>query len=389
MSGSDSDDTAKLSSTNVQSSSRRRMLALLGGIGGLGMASSQPVVAHRNSKNTNSNNTGRGKPNVDPDTEFSIAIFPDTQYYAEQDNGIFEQMAQWVADNKEKYNIQTFLHEGDIVQNNGSNNKKEWNIAQNAIGEIEDADIPAIVSLGNHDADNIRNPQTFRSRFPKSRYAKMKQSNETILDWGTFEGEPENAYLLQEIQGQRFLFMTLEFGARSAALEWGRQVDSDHPEAMTILTTHVYLDVPEGKSSPQWAGDGAVSGYVQLPENAGPGFIPTGAEFNNGHQMWQGSLRYWENLVNVHSGHFAGGEVTGNFVGRRTDFTNTGNRVTQMRMDYQTIDNGGDGWFRLFTINTDTYDAEISTYSPYLDEWSEYDGESFEFNLQDGVERLA
>lgn len=387
MSDSHSDGKGELNLTNAQSSTRRQTLALLGSLGGLGLASSQTAAAHdENTDESNSgdedrddtNNDGSG-PNVDPDTEFSIAIFPDTQYYTEQDNGIFEQMAQWVADHKEEYNIEMFLHEGDIVQNYGSDNDNEWDIAQDAIRRIDDENIPTVLSLGNHDADEIRDPQTFRSRFPESRYKEIAQSNETIIGWGTFEGGSENAYLLQELHGRKFLFMTLEFGPRSAALEWGREVTLDHPEATTFLVTHLYLD-----NDGQWAGDGAVSSYIDMPEFAEENYMIAGSEYNNGRQMWEGELRFWENLANVHSGHFVG-EVTGDFVDRRTDFPDPGNRVSQMYMNYQTIDNGGDGWFRLLTLNTETNETRVNTYSPYLENWSEFDGESFEFNLMEGT----
>lgn len=359
---SDSDGKAELNPTNTLSSTRRQTLTFLGGLGGLGLISSQRAAARSNS--------GSSGPNVDPTTEFSIVTFPDTQYYAEQDNGIFEQMGQWVADNKDEYNIKMFLHEGDLVQNYGTDNEDEWNIAQDAISRMDDENIPAVLTLGNHDADNIRDPETFRSRFPTSRYQEIERTNETILDWGTFEGSPENAYLLQEIHGERFLFITLEFGPRDAVLEWSGQVMHDKSEATAILVTHTYLYHDGTRTDSN--DDHAPSNY----EGRG-----LGSDYNNGEQMWQTELHFHANLAIVHSGHHVGGP----FVARSKAHAK-GNRTSQMFMNYQTIDNGGDGWLRLFTINTDTYDAEINTYSPYLEKWSDDGGESFEFNLRDFTE---
>lgn len=70
---------------------------------------------------------------------------------AEQDNGIIEQMGQWVTDNEAEFNIEMFLHEGDLVQNHGSDNDDEWDIALDAIGRIDDADVPTVLALGNDD----------------------------------------------------------------------------------------------------------------------------------------------------------------------------------------------------------------------------------------------
>lgn len=366
MSDHDSDGRAERNRTNKLSSTRRRTLAFLGSLGGLSLTSSQRTAARGDGDTAG--------PAVDPDTEFSVAIFPDTQYYAEQDNGIFEGMGQWVADNEAEFNIEMFLHEGDIVQNYGSDNDDEWDIAQDAIGRIDDADIPTVLSLGNHDADNIRDPQTFRSRFPASRYEETGRTNETVLDWGTFESAPENAYLLQEIEGERFLFLTLEFGPRDAVLEWSGRIMQDYSEATTILVTHTYLFHDGTRTD---------SNDAHAPSNYEGGLLPSGSDYNNGEQMWRSELHFHENLAAVHSGHHIGGP----FVARRKDRAKTGSRVHQMFMNYQTIDNGGNGWFRLLTINTETYDAEINTYSPYLDEWSDDSGESFEFNLLEQSER--
>lgn len=355
-----SDSETGVESRRAQSATRRQTLAALGSLGGLTLASSRRVAA-RSTRHTDG-------PNVDPDTEFSVAIFPDTQYYAEQDNGIFEQMGQWVADNKAEYNIEMFLHEGDIVQNYGSNNDDEWDIAQDAVGRIDEASIPSVLALGNHDADNIRNPQTYRSRFPASRYEETERSNPTVLDSGTFEGYAENAFFLQEINGERFLFLTLEFAPRDAALEWAGQIMRRNSEATAFLVTHTYTyhDGTRTDADDNFA-----------PNRYEGGGLPSGANYNNGEQMWQTELRSHENLANVHSGH----HITGPYVARKTAHAR-GNRTSQTFMDYQTIDNGGDGWFRLLTINTQTYEAKVNTYSPYLDTWSDEAGESFELDLK-------
>lgn len=349
------DGGSAASSTNGVSPTRRRTLALLGGFGGFGLVSNRPAVA-------------RDGPIVDAETEFSVAILPDTQYYAEQDNGIFEQMGGWIADNRDEFNIETVLHEGDLVQSYGSNNEDEWDVARDAIGRIDEEGVPTLLALGNHDADDVRDPRTFRSQFPASRYERLERITETVLDAGTFNGGSENAYLLQEIHGERFLFVALEFGPCDAALEWAGRLMEDHAEATAVLLTHTYLfhDGTRTDSDDDHA-PGAYEGRL----------LPEGGDYNNGEEMWRNELRFHENLAIVHSGHHIGGS----YVARRADRARTGSRVEQLFMNYQTIDNGGDGWLRLLTIDTETYGVKVNTYSPHLDEWSDDEGESFEFDL--------
>lgn len=358
----------------TNSSTRRQTLALLGGLSGLSVISSHPGEANTNTHSTDDS------PNVDPDTEFSIAVFPDTQYYAEQGNQIFEQMSQWVADNRNEYNIEMFLHEGDIVQNYGSDNEDEWDIAEDAISRIDEADIPALLALGNHDADDLREPRVFRDRFPKSRYEDVYQNNETILDWGTFEECAENAYLLQEIHGEQFLYIALEFGPRNAAVTWAGEILQKYSEATGILLTHTYMYNDGTRTNA--TDEHAPSRYVDGSDSAEVGYIPRGKEYSNGDQMWRAELQYRDNLAIVQSGH----HINGPLVARRADSSQSGKMVQQLFMDYQTIENGGDGWFRLFTIDTESDEVRVNTYSPYLDIWSGRSGEAFEFSLLDETE---
>jgi len=60
----------------------------------------------------------------------SLVILPDTQHYTECYAGILNLQAQWIVDNKEKYNIAYALTLGDITNHN---NKLQWGRANRAI----------------------------------------------------------------------------------------------------------------------------------------------------------------------------------------------------------------------------------------------------------------
>lgn len=299
---------------------------------------------------------------VDSNSEFTIAIFPDTQYYTSNENGIFEQMSQWVADNASEYNIRVLLHEGDVVQT-GDDSPAEWDIATESIETVSAAGVPSVIALGNHDANDVRNPTTFRDSFPATRYEEMVDDYETVTCAGTYDGHAENAYLVMDILGETFLFFTVEFGPRDAVVRWADDLLSTHSDATAFLTTHSFTDC-----------DGSL---VHDGSDHAPGTYGIDTTTNNGKALYHELVRRHDNLVNVHSGHHIGGAYTAT----RYTVNDSGNAVTQMYQNYQDISNGGDGWFRLLTVDTETGDARVNTFSPYLGEWSTDPGETFEFEL--------
>lgn len=299
---------------------------------------------------------------VNSNSEFTIAIFPDTQYYTSNENGIFEQMSQWVADNASEYNIQVLLHEGDVVQT-GDDSPAEWEIATESIESVSAAGVPSVIALGNHDANDVRNPTTFRDSFPATRYEEMVDDYETVTCAGTYDGHAENAYLVMDILGETFLFFTMEFGPRDAVVRWADELLSTHGDATAFLTTHSFTDC-----------DGSL---VHAGSDHAPGSYGIDTTTNNGKALYHELVRRHDNLVNVHSGHHIGGA----YAATRYTVNDSGNDVTQMYQNYQDISNGGDGWFRLLTVDTETGDARVNTFSPYLGEWSTDPGETFEFEL--------
>lgn len=299
-------------------------------------------------------------PDIDTSTEFSVAIIPDTQFYCENNNGIFEQMCQWVADNQGTYNIQTVLHEGDVVQNPGTT--AEWDIAEDAMGRIDALDIPNLISYGNHDADDLRNPVELRDSFPASRYDNVASANSTVVDYGMYNGNPENVYFRQELLGEDYLFIATELTPRDEILTWIDSVLESHSDAIGIMTTHAYL-FHDGT----W-------------HDSGDPYHPSGwsiSDYNDGENMWHNLVRDQSNLHYITGGHM----IDGPYVARRFDETDPGANAHQTFMNYQDISNGGDGWLRLLIVDTETQDARVRTYSPYLDSWSSDSGENFNINL--------
>jgi len=288
--------------------------------------------------------------------DVTVAVLPDTQHYSRLDNGIFGAMTQWIVDNADTYNIEGVIHVGDLVHNPGTT--AEWDVAEAAMDKLDTAGIPTLVGLGNHDASDIRNPTTFRNRFPASRY--------DALESNTYEEYPENAWFRTEYNGEPFLFLTLEFGPRQEVLDWADSVLSTHNDATALLTTHTYL----------WV-DGT---HVTKNDDYSPSNYSLGGDSNNGREMWRKLLTNHDNIGAVFSGHHISGPPR---VNHRISYTTNGAGVSQQYINYQDLSNGGDGWFRLLTINTETKEAEATTYSPHLGQWGSNAGQQFNVRLRD------
>ena len=63
-------------------------------------------------------------------------------------NNRYLSQTKWIRDNKDKYNIRFALHLGDITN---FNVEDEWKVASAAHEVLDKANIPYLISTGNHD----------------------------------------------------------------------------------------------------------------------------------------------------------------------------------------------------------------------------------------------
>lgn len=151
----------------------------------------------------------------------------------------YDQM-RWIKDNQARYNIQTVLHVGDVV-NDGSIDA-EWTIADAAFDMLDAANIPYIQAVGNHDYDNgqtvgaTRPVTKFNTHFGQSRYTGKSWWNGAFYE----ASHSENAYCTMTINGQDYLFLSLEFGARDAMITWANGIIAANPTKTVIIVTHSF-----------------------------------------------------------------------------------------------------------------------------------------------------
>ncbi len=284
-------------------------------------------------------------------TDFTIIALPDTQYYSESYPQTFTAQTQWIVNNASTLNVQMVLGLGDVV--NTATNVWEYQNANTSVNLLDNANIPYLLAIGNHDYSNSndvtgRTSETtnFNTYFGPSRYRNYSWYK------GQYPaGSNENFYGVTTINGKTYLFLMLEFYPRDSALAWADSVLAAYPSAEVIVVTHAYVYIDNS----------LVSRCDQINAQT----YNVGAD-NNGDSLWSKFISQHSNISVVLSGHFAWTDSTAEGVGTRTDLGVNGNIVNQMLSDYQEMTNGGNGYLRILNFSPSQNKISVKTYSPTL-----------------------
>ena len=257
-------------------------------------------------------------------TPFSIVWMSDTQNLSRHDPDIFNQMRDWILQEKETRNIVFFVHTGDVVD---GCSQFMWDAAADALMPILD-EIPAMIVSGNHDISK----NMVYSAFSKQPYAKAVQK-----DGQTFDGG-KASYVTFEAAGDTFLVFGIGYEVRGAKLrKWIEEVREQHPHTVTLYVIHFALQ-PNGTFG------GQAKDLVKTVVKDDPG----ARLMLCGH--YRGTLRREERF-----------DDDGDGVQERSFHT--------LMFNYQDDRTDGLGFMRILTFDPDTRSIEVSTYSPWLDRW--------------------
>ncbi len=243
------------------------------------------------------------------DYDFTFVAVGDTQIVARKDkeNGTqnLNRVYEWILSQKASQNIQYVMGLGDITD---GNTDAEWVIAQRAIHQLN-GKIPYSLVRGNHDGSDKIN-----ASFNDPSVSPYSNTYE-----GSFDGTLNNTWRTIKAGTNEipYLIMTLDYGPTDQVLAWAEQVVQAHPKHNVIITTHAYL-----------FRDGTTldSADVCPPSSSG-------AQHNNGDQIWEKFVKKHENIVMVLSGHDPCDNVVVN-QGAGVQ----GNVVTQLLIDPQGVD---------------------------------------------------
>ncbi len=286
---------------------------------------------------------------VQAQQDFTIAVLPDTQNYAASHNGgtpeIFKAQTQWIAENRDAFNIVYVAHLGDCV--NYADREEEWVHADEAFRKLEGRrPIPYGIAVGNHDkyiyrslpvfidGVHIETTQLYNRYFGTSRFKDKPWYGEN------YGANNDNFYHLFSVSGLDFIVVFFEYSAGSDVLGWADSILEKHRDRRAIIVSHSLLKLDE------------TFGYQG--------------------QATYDVLKDHPNFFMMLCGHVLGEAL-------RED-TYNGSRVYSLLSDYQGRERGGDGWLRIMKFSPAQNRIHVSTYSPTLAKY-ERDADS-QFTLE-------
>ena len=293
-----------------------------------------------------------------PSDVFTVVLLPDTQFYSSTYPQIFTAETQWIADNQAALNIRMVIGEGDIVDN--ADLPAQWVNADAAVKILDNAQVPYTLAIGNHDYDGKlpenRSAVSFNQSFGPARYA--------AYPWygGNLNNSNENFYTLFTANDQQYMVLALEFYPRDAVLSWASSVIDSHPDAKVFVVTHSFVFT-----------DGTRQDRCDTMDMASQ--VAAG-QANNPEGIWQKLLKSKPNVIFIASGHLIG---TG--TAHRTDIGVNGNVVNETFTNFQAQTNGGNGFFRILTFHPSENRIDVTTYSPYLNQFRTTADEQFSMPL--------
>ena len=270
--------------------------------------------------------------------DYSFAIFPDIQIMTNYNEAKLNRQQQWLADNKEKYNIQFAMFDGDL--SDFGQKPELYQRAANAMSRLDNI-VPYCFAPGNHDYDDnasTRAQETFKKYFPVSKHSQLPGFG------GLYEDDKmSNSYYTFNACGVDYLVINLEFKPRLSVLRWANVIVEAHPNHRVIMNTHSYLT-----AETLFSGDKKV-----------------GNEGNGGQVIFD---EFMVKHPNIFMG--VGGHETNDEAFSRIDYGENGNQIISILADAQTCTYKGAGTmdvFLLIFVNETNKTMNFIYYSPEHD----------------------
>lgn len=298
----------------------------------------------------------------------SIILVPDTQSYAKfgRNQGIFELMTAWIAENLETLHVLTVMHTGDLVEQNNADapdgvkvnqtSTQQWSAASRAFERL-DGKTPYILTTGNHDY-GFRSAENRQTQFPKYFAVDRNPAWKNVLleccpNRDGVKTLENAAYALATPQGRKLLIVSLEFAPSDPVLAWAKTLvaRNAYKQHLAVLLTHSYINSLAN-------GNARIEKEKYAVKDA-----------NYGQAIWDKLVYPSDNIRLVLCGHIAGTKDPRQNVGFRADKNHLGKTVSQMLFDTQTDGggwhgNGGDGWLRILEFSADGKRVSVRTFSP-------------------------
>ncbi len=338
---------------------------------------------------------------------WTMVVIPDPQAYTRygRNQGIFELMTAWIAENKEKLNIQQVICVGDLVESNNlqkgdgkfanQTSREMWTASSRAFERL-DGIYPYVNVTGNHDygpyiypdgnhygtRSSLNRETQFNDYFPPERNSALKGVLFDMFENAYGVKTLENAaYQFKGTDGQRIVVVALEFAPRAETLAWAKEVFErpENVDAFGIVVTHSYM--------------GPYTEDCRLIKSEGYGLSKEGGR--PGQAIWDELVNTTANIRMVICGHESTADNMDGCTGFRVDKNEAGRNVVQVICDMQAMGggwegNGGDGWLQLFEFSRDMKTVKVRTFSPLFaispttreHAWYHNDKQEFEFSIE-------
>jgi len=173
---------------------------------------------------------------------FSIIWITDTQYLSEQYPEYYENLCEWIVENKGVYNVKMVVHTGDIVNDEG--NYTQWLNANHSMGILLDNNIPYCWNAGNHDY-NVT--YWIGNQFTSFNPEVMREKQYWLDD----KNDGMNTAVKFSIDEWNCLIVNIAFNADDSVLSWTGNLLDEYAQSHAIVGMHSYLN-KDGKYN-NWA----------------------------------------------------------------------------------------------------------------------------------------
>jgi len=192
------------------------------------------------------------------DPDFSIVLFPDTQYYNNHNAYVFQDQANWVVSQKPALNIKAVIGLGDIIDGggypvDGSGNvigscqtapastwQTQWQQARAAINILNSHGVYYQPTIGNHDYDCEADRPQPRSATNYFHYLGNLASPPTAYIKDSSGNRTPNFYKIMTIGSSSYMILSLEFFPRPSVVSAANALISNF-SGPVIVVTHAYL----------------------------------------------------------------------------------------------------------------------------------------------------
>ena len=228
------------------------------------------------------------EPDFHTDHAFSLAIVGDPQrislgdYY--QGTKKMDQLFCSIADTAQDRKLKHVFVLGDLTHMGYHNDGNlaahhydppvtiEWENAQKAVFQLNQAGIPYSICRGNHDdymIDDYFNVPEYTDQFQgcggfysdsHAKHPKIREKDnpEGYIYWSAVKGHYEesivNSYKTVEICGNKYLFVTVDYNPTENVIRWLDHILGEYPDHRAIVVTHSYIN-RSGKLRTTEAGD--------------------------------------------------------------------------------------------------------------------------------------